>query len=102
MKQLYGIDMEKSQYSKTIDTVSYTHLCPLAGDAFQLWMRGQGLTAASYLLDLMQRYTSASPVYLLSLIHISKAANAMRQSITNKYRMTKIGTSMLAVISGIA
>ena len=38
--------------------------CPLAGDAFQLWMRGQGLTAASYLLDLMQRYTSASPVYL--------------------------------------
>ena len=38
--------------------------CSLAGDAFQLWMRGQGLTAASYLLDLMQRYTSASPVYL--------------------------------------
>ena len=38
--------------------------CPLAGDAFQLWMRGQGLTAAGYLLDLVQKYTSAPPVYL--------------------------------------
>ena len=32
----------------------------------------------------------------------TKAASAMRQSITSKYKMTKTGTSMLAVISGIA
>lgn len=38
--------------------------CPLTGEAFQLWMRGQGLAAAGYLLDLVQRYTSAPPVYL--------------------------------------
>ena len=38
--------------------------CPLTGEAFQLWMRGQGLAAAGYLLDLVQRYTSVPPVYL--------------------------------------
>lgn len=38
--------------------------CPLTGEAFQLWMRGQGLAAAGYLLDLVQKYTSAPPVYL--------------------------------------
>lgn len=38
--------------------------CPLTGEAFQLWMRGQGLAVAGYLLDLVQKYTSAPPVYL--------------------------------------
>lgn len=38
--------------------------CPLTGEAFRLWMRGQGLAAAGYLLDLVQKYTSAPPVYL--------------------------------------
>lgn len=37
---------------------------PLTGEAFQLWMRGQGLAAAGYLLDLVRSYTSAPPVYL--------------------------------------
>ena len=38
--------------------------CPLTGEAFRLWMRGQGLGAAGYLLDLVQRYAAAPPVYL--------------------------------------
>lgn len=38
--------------------------CPLTGEAFRLWMRGQGLTAAGYLLDLVHRYASAPPVHL--------------------------------------
>ena len=38
--------------------------CPLTGDAFQLWMRGQGLAAAGHLVDLTQRYAAAPPVYL--------------------------------------
>lgn len=38
--------------------------CPLTGDAFQIWMRGQGLAAAGHILDLVQRGASASPVYL--------------------------------------
>ena len=38
--------------------------CPLTGEPFQIWMRGQGLSAAAHLLDLVQRYTSASPVFL--------------------------------------
>ena len=38
--------------------------CPLTGEAFHLWMRGQGLAAAGYLMNLVQSYTSAPPVYL--------------------------------------
>ena len=38
--------------------------CPLTGEAFQLWMRGQGLGAAGHLLDMVQRYAAAPPVYL--------------------------------------
>lgn len=38
--------------------------CPLTGDPFQIWMRGQGLAATGHLLDLVQRYTSVPPVYL--------------------------------------
>lgn len=38
--------------------------CPLTGEPFQIWMRGQGLAATGYLLDLVRRYASAPPVYL--------------------------------------
>ena len=31
MKQLYGIDMEQSQYSKTIDKIPYARYCDFNG-----------------------------------------------------------------------
>lgn len=38
--------------------------CPLTGDAFQIWMRGQGLAAAGHLLNLVQRCSLVPPVSL--------------------------------------
>lgn len=38
--------------------------CPLTGDAFQIWMRGQGFAAAGHLLDLVQRRSQIPPISL--------------------------------------
>ena len=38
--------------------------CPLTGEPFQIWMRGQGLAAAGFLLELVHRYSATQPVYL--------------------------------------
>ena len=38
--------------------------CPLIGEPFQIWMRGQGLAAAGFLLELVHRYSATQPVYL--------------------------------------
>ena len=60
-----------------LSTYQRIEKCSLTGDAFQLWMRGQGLAAAGYLLDLVQRYTSVPPVYL-SKDEITAALQAKR------------------------
>ena len=38
--------------------------CPLTGEPFQIWMRGQGLAATGFLLDLVHKYSTTQPVYL--------------------------------------
>lgn len=38
--------------------------CRLTGSAFQIWLKGLGLEAAGYLIDLVQQLSSQSPVYL--------------------------------------
>lgn len=38
--------------------------CRLTGDAFNIWIRGQGLSAVGYILDLVQKYSVKAPVYL--------------------------------------
>ena len=57
--------------------------CPLTGEAFRLWMRGQGLAAAGYLLDLVQKYTSAPPVYLSEdeIVAVLQAKRLIKENI---------------------
>lgn len=38
--------------------------CPLTGEPFQIWMRGQGLAATGHLLHLVQCRAAVPPVYL--------------------------------------
>ena len=59
--------------------------CPLTGEAFQLWMRGQGLAATGYLLDLVQRYTFAPPVYLSEdeITAVLQAKRLIKDNISN-------------------
>lgn len=38
--------------------------CPLTGEPFQIWMRGQGLSSAGFLLELVQTGSATRPIYL--------------------------------------
>ena len=59
--------------------------CPLTGEAFRLWMRGQGLAAAGHLLDLTQRYTAVPPIYLSEdeIAAVLRAKKLIRDNIDN-------------------
>lgn len=65
----------------------YQHIekCSLTGNAFQIWMRGQGLAAAGYLLELVRRYTAAPPVYLSDseTAAVLRAKQIIRENIEN-------------------
>ena len=58
--------------------------CPLTGEPFQVWMRGQGLAATGHLLDLVQRHASAPPVYLAEgdIAAVEKAKKIIRSNIS--------------------
>ena len=43
---------------------AYRAMPPLTGEPFQIWMRGQGLAAAGFLLELVHRYSATQPVNL--------------------------------------
>ncbi len=59
--------------------------CPLTGDAFQIWMRGQGLSATGYLFDLVERHTAAHPVYLTDgdIEAVQKAKELIQDDLAN-------------------
>lgn len=70
--------------------------CPVAGDAFQLWMCGQGLAAASYLPDLTQRYASSPPVYLSKdeIAAVLQAKRLIKENIGNVPTILKLCNSV--------
>ena len=59
--------------------------CPLTGEPFQIWMRGQGLAAAGYLLELVQRAAAAPPVYLDEgdRAAVAKAKQLIRENVAD-------------------
>ena len=59
--------------------------CPLTGEPFRIWMRGQGMAATGYLLELVQRYTCAPPVYLADgdIAAVEKAKQIIRDNIAD-------------------
>lgn len=65
----------------------YQHVekCPLTGSAFQVWMRGQGLAAAGYLLDLVQRHACAPHIYLSrdELAAVERAKRLIKENLSD-------------------
>ena len=59
--------------------------CPLTGEPFQIWMRGQGLAATGFLLDLVHRYSTTQPVYLseAELAAVAEAKRFIRSNLRN-------------------
>ncbi|MFQ9798554.1 MAG: helix-turn-helix domain-containing protein [Clostridia bacterium] len=59
--------------------------CRLTGAVFDTWLRGQGLSAAAYILDLVQQYSSHQPVYLdhSDLMAIENAKALIKASLKN-------------------
>ena len=59
--------------------------CPLKGEPFQIWMRGQGLAATGFLLDLVHRYSTTQPVYLseAELAAVAEAKRFIRSNLRN-------------------
>ena len=59
--------------------------CPLTGEPFQIWMRGQGLAATGFLLDLVHKYSTTQPVYLseAELAAVSESKQFIRSNLSN-------------------
>ena len=59
--------------------------CPLTGEPFQIWMRGQGLAAAGFLLELVHRYSATQPVYLseAELAAVAESKRLIRNNLQN-------------------
>ena len=59
--------------------------CPLTGEPFQIWMRGQGLAAVGFLLELVHRYSTTQPVYLseAELAAVAEAKRLIRSNLRN-------------------
>ena len=59
--------------------------CPLTGEPFQIWMRGQGLAATGFLLDLVHRYSTTQPVYLseAELAAVAESKRFIRSNLRN-------------------
>ena len=59
--------------------------CPLKGEPFQIWMRGQGLAAAGFLLELVHRYSATQPVYLseAELAAVAESKRFIRNNLQN-------------------
>ena len=56
-----------------------------AGEPFQIWMRGQGLAATGFLLDLVHKYSTTQPVYLseAELAAVSESKQFIRSNLSN-------------------
>lgn len=66
--------------------------CPLTGEPFQIWIRGQGLASAGYLLELVQRYAAAPPVYLAEgdITAVEKAKQIIQNNISDVPTITEL------------
>lgn len=60
----HSIDCSEIHSPELLSIFQRIEKCALTGEPFRIWMRGQGLAATGYLLELVQRYASAPPVYL--------------------------------------
>lgn len=92
--QLYGSfweDAKRSIGSGEIHSPELTAIyqrierCPLIGEPFQIWMRGQGLAATGFLLELVHRYSTTRPVYLseAELAAVAESKRFIRSNLRN-------------------